>query len=89
MKLTKTKLSFFNRKLKAEEDLINFREKSLKEMENNKQPIIAEIGMEMYESLLQVDFGIKNKPKLIGELFGIKIMIDPMLKLNEIRWKYN
>lgn len=68
--------------------LTEFREGFEKELEEGKRPNTAEISMDMYDDLLKVDFGTKRKPKLIGELFGIKIMIDPMLKKDEIKWRF-
>lgn len=89
--ITNKKVSFANRRQKANNDLIGFKEKSLKAWEQRgKSPDVAEMGFELYESLLEADYGLKDKkPKLIGELFGIKIKVDPMLKKDDVRFEFD
>jgi len=90
IKLTKTKLNYLKCRDKANKDLILFREKQEEELKKSPYyPDVAEMSMEFYESLLEFDYGLDRKPKLIGELFGIKVMIDPMLKRNEIVFRKN
>lgn len=85
--------TYTNKSVNAEEDLVKFREEMEKIMsENPKIPTVAEVGMELYDSLLTAatrDVEPKQEKIYLGELFGIKIKIDPSLKPNEVKFKYD
>ena len=77
-----------NKQAKRESKITLFKDKQVEYIENTgDEPKVAEISMDMYENLLKVDWNLKEKPKQIATLFGIKIMIDPMLKENEIKFR--
>ena len=87
--LSKKKIEFSKRQEQSEKDLLMFRndyENSLKL--RAKCPKTADISFELYDSLIEANYGLKEKPKLIGELFGVKIKIDPTLRKNEVVFSY-
>lgn len=73
-------------KEQSDKDLLFFRSSiDAYQTVNVDYPKEARINFDLYESLLNVDYSLEDyKPKLLGELFGVKIMIDPMLSKNQI-----
>lgn len=87
--MTHKKVAFTNRKSQANVNVLEFKEGTESYLdEKGYYPTKAEISMELYDSLLEADFGLDSiKPKRIGELFGVKIYIDPMLSKDAVVFK--
>lgn len=77
--------SWIYRDMKNNNSLTYFREQLDGYYERTaKDPSKAEVSMELYDKLLTVNYGVKENPKLLGYLFGVKIMIDPMLQKDDV-----
>lgn len=77
-----------NKNIDINNCLVHFREEVEEYADKNLYPKNADISFDLYNDLLKVNYGVSKKPKLIGELFGVKIKIDPMLNENEIKFYY-
>ena len=83
------KIAFAKRKARAERSILDFRTELDKNFEKTgKEANEARVGFDRYDDLLttaKTNLPKKSKAKHLHTLFGVKILIDPSLKPNEIK----